>query len=587
MRALISLLLVACATDAPPDSDPGASTPATPTADTATSTPTPTPTADTGPLVDSAPTGATGDTATATPMAPGTYREQVFVHDGEDRAYLLHVPAAYDGRPMPMLVDLHGTAGEVPPPEEAYGLDGAIDTAEAEGFLLLRPRSRSSTYSGLTVYRWDQNPGDPELNTDFVLDLVEALGDDVAIDLDRLYVMGFSSGTNQTAMLAQVAGSPFDGFGHVGGGAWWTSTQPIDDVRVYLATPFRDYMRRYHHALIEQLDAHAHPDSLRLERLSMSGHELYDGMYPELWAWLDRGEAPPEGAGLEAGWSASDAPAALAAHPDGDGVWLAGADVLGRFDGTTFQVSAIEGSSWFNEPMEITGVCLTGSVGAAVGNGVVLWTDDGGLTFQHREPVAEPGPPMFGYAHWNGVGCHQGRVQGVGYWSAGESSDGVVWDDVALGSFGYRAQVVATTPGPSGNWVSAGYYRFLAVDGVSVPGGSLGSASWMLDSAHAGDGIWVAVGDHGTLLRSTDDAGSWSPLSGMLPDDEELNAVAFSDDGVGLAVGRAGSAWRSDDQGATWVPVPLGLHRLLADVAWLTDGSAVVVGPEGSFRYTP
>jgi predicted esterase len=562
MRTLLPfLLLVAC--------DPATTQPSSPTEPSEGLTP-PTSTTDTADTVDTGSQGTdtapTGDTASLLPFPAGTLHEQVLSHDGEDRFYLLHVPASYDGRPMPVLFDLHGTAGP-PAPEEAYGLRAAIDTAEAEGFLLVRPRSRSSTYGATTVYRWDQNPGDPDRNTDFVLALLDELSTVLAIDPDHTYVMGFSSGTSQTALLAEVPDTPFDGWGHVGGGAWWTAVQPPAG-RVYLATPYRDYMRRYHHELVRQLDAAGHPEAERLHRPSMSGHELYDDMYPELWAWLERGEAPVDDGVLEPGWSVSPAPPALAAQADGDGAWLAGADLLGRFDGSSFTPSTIEGQPFLDDPMELTGLCLTDGVGAAVGNSVILWTDDGGSTFRHLDPLPEPGPPMFGYAHWTGVGCHAGEVRGVGYWSSGSSTDGTTWSDVPLAAgFGYRAQVATTAAGPDGTWVSAGYYRYLAT---------------ALDAD-----TWVAVGDHGTVLRSTDGAASWSSVEPTLPPTDELNAVAFRADGVGLAVGRAGRAWRSDDAGLTWVSVPLGRPLLLADVVWLDDGTALAVGPDGSFAYSP
>jgi len=527
---------------------------------------------------------ATSDSAedTGTPSLPavaGTFREQALEVDGETRFYLLHVPDT--AGPYPVLFDFHGTAGGgAVPAEEAYGLDAAISAAEANGFVLVRPRSRSMSSPGYEVYRWDQNPGDPDRNTDFALALLEALAEDLPLDLDRVHAMGFSSGTNQAAMLAELDDSPFAGFGHVGGGAWHSEAQRVRG-RVWMATPYRDYMRAYHHELVRQLDAAGHPETDRLHRPSMSGHELYDGMYEELWAWLDRGERPEEGTGLGAGWSVATAPPALAAWADGVDVLLAGPETLGRWDGTAFVASTVVGSSRIPDA-ELTGVCLTEGRGMAVGNGAVLWTKDGGVSFTHLD-VDEPGPAMFGYAHWTGVGCDQGTVRGVGYWSAGDTTDGRVFTDVPFDLGGYRAQATTTT-GHEGSWVSVGYYKFLAEGTQEQPWRQLGPASWLLDAAPTLDGGWVAVGDHGTVLRQADDG--WDVVD-RLGADVELGAVAIRDDGVGLAVGRQGAAFRSDDAGMSWTPVPLGEGRLLADVVWRPDGSALVVGPEGSWRYTP
>lgn len=90
----------------------------------------------------------------------GTFHGQTLANgDGkEDRYYLLHVPASYHCEPMPLLVDFHGTAEDMP--EEAYQTDALIEFADAHGVIVARPRSRSSIEGTYTIYRWDQNPGD-------------------------------------------------------------------------------------------------------------------------------------------------------------------------------------------------------------------------------------------------------------------------------------------------------------------------------------------------------------------------------------------------------------------------------------------
>ena len=63
----------------------------------------------------------------------------------EDRAYLLHVPASYRcAAPVGLLVDFHGTAGDLP--EEAYQTDALIALADQRGMIVVRPRSRSLSY---------------------------------------------------------------------------------------------------------------------------------------------------------------------------------------------------------------------------------------------------------------------------------------------------------------------------------------------------------------------------------------------------------------------------------------------------------
>lgn len=516
----------------------------------------------------------------------GTQHELHLDQGGEQRTYLLHVPEAYAcTERWPVLFDLHGTASYLP--EEAYGLDGAIDAADAEGFVLVRPRSRSSSYGGYDVYRWDQNPGDPELNHAFLLALLADLRTRYAIDADRVYVMGFSSGTNQTAVAAEDPATPFRGFGHVGGGAWSVaSQQPIG--RFYQHTPFRDYMHPYQRTLTGLLDDAGVPDTDRLVRQSYSGHELYDWVYPELWAFLDRGERPDPGV-VGADWTpVAGAPGDLVGVTVRDGLaWFTAADGgLVAWDGLGFDAAVVSGSPQF-AGAPLTSVCFTpDGRGAAVGGGNVLWTDDDGASWRHLDPVREPGPPMFGYAHWTGVGCGSARVMGVGYWSAGSSVDGDAWDDAVLGT-PYRAQAQAAAQNAAGTWMTAGYYRWLgrSDDGVAftpVSAASLADMDWVLDVAPvdaAGPGVWIAVGDGGTVLRSADDGRTFTVVADTGFD---LYAVAF--DGLdGLAVGRAGGALATEDGGLTWFDRSLGIDGMLSDVAALPTGQWLVAGEGGPY----
>ncbi|MEZ4239810.1 MAG: hypothetical protein R3F59_27360 [Myxococcota bacterium] len=562
MHPLLSLLL-ACTPQAP-------DRPKTTTTSTSTSTTT-TPSTDT-------------DTDTTAPCDAevGTFHEQTLEVDGETRTYLLHVPSTYACAPTPVLFDLHGTA--VGRPEEAYGLQGALDAAEAEGFLLVRPRSRSSLEGGQEVFRWDQNPGDPERNRVFLRALLDDLRERYAVADDRVYVMGFSSGTNQTSVMAADPDTPFHGFGHVGGGAWTVDTQQPAG-RFYLHTPWRDYMRTYDAELRDLLDEAGVPSADRLDRQSFSGHELYDWVYPELWAFLDRGERPDPGV-LAAGWT--EVPGAptelLGVDVDPDGLaWLTGADgSVVAYDGAAFVAAPIAGSSVFAVPA-LTSVCLLpDGRGAAVGNGTVLWTDDGGGSWRHLDPLSEPGPPMFGYTHWNGVGCGDDVVLGLGYWSAGTSADGLDWADAAMGST-YRAQGQAAAQGPTGTWVSVGYYRWLGrstdAGATFQQVGSTGPGEWLLDVAAVAPGVWVVVGDGGVILRSDDDGASFDVVAQTGID---LYAVAFEGD-HGMAVGRAGQALVSLDAGATWSDVSLGRDVMLSDVAALPTGEALVVGEGGPY----
>jgi poly(3-hydroxybutyrate) depolymerase len=180
-----------------------------------------------------------------TNAASGTMHSQALTTgDGvEDRQYWLHVPASYDcNTPMPLLVDFHGTAGDVP--EEAYQTEALVAFSDANGVIVARPRSRSATVGGQSVYRWDQNTGDLPRNVTFAKNLVTDLAARYAIDPARVYASGFSSGSNMVAQFLGDSTSPFTGLAPIAGGLWTQKALPslAGGPRIYAATGYRDYL---------------------------------------------------------------------------------------------------------------------------------------------------------------------------------------------------------------------------------------------------------------------------------------------------------------------------------------------------------
>jgi photosystem II stability/assembly factor-like uncharacterized protein/predicted esterase len=526
----------------------------------------------------------------------GMFRELTLTLEGETRYYFLYVPSAYVcTEAWPALFDLHGTAGVNP--EEAYGLEPAMDAADREHFILVRPRSRSSMEGGQEVFRWDQNRGDPARNATFIRALVDHLRGRYHVDDSRLYVMGFSSGTNQVAVLASADDSPFGGYGFVGGGAWSVRALPATDARFYLTTGWRDYMLQHHQSLVRLLDEAGVSAAARLVRETDNGHELYGWMVDEMWPFLDRGERPAPGT-LGMGWTAEVAPTVeslLALAPLVDGDLLAageGARILRRASASgtwsTVPVSGAPGS-----PMQpLTSLCLTtGTLGVAVGGGQLVLSHDGGATWAHAGTVPDTsGGAGFPFDYLNGVDCGAGAL-GAGYWSAAATSDGATWHGVAItySDWDAAAQIATVRASPHGTWLATGYWNYVArsTDGTHFQQASLlGAVDWVLDAAAIDRSTWVVVGEAGAILRSSDDGRTFTNVHEA--PGQDLYAVRFRDASVGLAVGLHGAAFLTGDGGFTWQSVSTGLDRFLGDVAWLADGSAVVVGEGGTvLRYQP
>ena len=83
--------------------------------------------------------------------------------------------------------------------------------------------------------------------------------------------------------------------------------------------------------------------------------------------------------------------------------------------------------------------------------------------------------------------------------------------------------------------------------------------------ASSGPDTWVAVGDIGTIVRSTNGGLTWASVSSPVGD--QLRAVSFNGS-IGLAVGIAGRVLRSTDAGATWVEETRPTHKALYSVSF-------------------
>ena len=156
------------------------------------------------------------------------------------------------------------------------------------------------------------------------------------------------------------------------------------------------------------------------------------------------------------------------------------------------------------------GLCLQGDEGIAVGDaGVVLKSADGGNSWQRQ--------PAFTRAALLDVNCGAGPQFIVG-------QEGLIF---RRDSDGFRK-----------------------VDS--------GSDQRLLAVASNADGLAIAVGGFGTVLRSTDGGGSWEPLAfdweAILNDflEPHIYAVHVDDDGIITIAGEFALVLRSTDQGDTW-----------------------------------
>jgi predicted esterase len=110
---------------------------------------------------------------------------------------LLYVPATYDpGRPVPLVVMLHGAGGDA-----RAGLDPFLRLADAHGLVLVAPASRGPT--------WDALLGDYGFDLATVDRALAQAFSRFRVDPSRLAVEGFSDGASYALSVGLANGDLF------------------------------------------------------------------------------------------------------------------------------------------------------------------------------------------------------------------------------------------------------------------------------------------------------------------------------------------------------------------------------------------
>jgi poly(3-hydroxybutyrate) depolymerase/photosystem II stability/assembly factor-like uncharacterized protein len=524
----------------------------------------------------------TGDDAMPMPCTAqaGTTTAQPIAIGDTTRFYFLHVPDAARCAVSPLWIDFHGAAKELP--EEQTATNDAIAEADAEGVILVRPRSLAGSDG---VYRWDANDGDLDRNRLFVKELVAELESRYAIDPSRVIVSGFANGTVMAAQYMRGDELPVAGIATIDGGYGETSPSVLTRIppRVYTVTGFRDYMTQAFAPLRDFYRAAQLGDDRWYWRQANSGHGMYGWHLRELVPWLLRGERGERGV-LAGGWTdasilTSKAVLAVQATPGGL--------VLGASEGGAFRAA---GTGWapigaLPPSADVTSLCSDGANVFAAAETALFESGDDGSTWTQLSNV--PVDAKFGAAWVTALDCAADRsLLAAGLWVGLESSDHAAsWQLVPVprsaDASALDASIATLARNTTGTAVAggAGYLgRRTASGGFAALALQLAPA-WWNGVAAIGDHFW-AVGDGGAIIASADDGVTWTVQAS--PTTEDFYAVAFADALTGAAVGQHGAVVVTHDGGTTWTAVPFGIDAFLGAVTWLDAHTLLVAGEHGT-----
>lgn len=145
--------------------------------------------------------------AAQTPVRHKSYRPSQFLHCTFDcaagsRDYRLYVPSCYEGRPMPLIVMLHGCKQN---PEDFAAGTGMNDAAEESGFLVAYP-AQTRAANRMSCWNWFQEKhqqrgeGEPAIIAGITREIMKRY----AVDARRVYVAGLSAGGSMAVVMGNT-----------------------------------------------------------------------------------------------------------------------------------------------------------------------------------------------------------------------------------------------------------------------------------------------------------------------------------------------------------------------------------------------
>ncbi|MEO1217917.1 MAG: T9SS type A sorting domain-containing protein [Bacteroidota bacterium] len=137
-------------------------------------------------------------------------------HQGYQRLYITHLPPAYNGAfSVPVVITLHGGSGNY---QSVQGFTQMNFVSNQNNFLAVYPQGIGSAPPG---YSWadGRNTTADQAGIDdigFVSKLIDSLSVDYNIDVDRVYICGYSNGGFMTQRLACEIPEKFAAIGGLG-----------------------------------------------------------------------------------------------------------------------------------------------------------------------------------------------------------------------------------------------------------------------------------------------------------------------------------------------------------------------------------
>ena len=147
-------------------------------------------------------TGTVTPTVSNTPEIvyyPGGDYNKTLAWDGQDRAYILHIPTGADSsKSLPLVFCLHGGGGTAAEMVNVT-LGGFNTLADRDGFFVIYPNALDGKWNDLRDPEFSQSD-----DIGFFSGLIDHMKQDYNVDSNRVYVTGISNGSQMTMLLARA-----------------------------------------------------------------------------------------------------------------------------------------------------------------------------------------------------------------------------------------------------------------------------------------------------------------------------------------------------------------------------------------------
>ena len=142
---------------------------------------------------------------------------QTIVHDGLNREYVLYIPDSYDGTSaVPLMLNFHGYSQSA----SEYIIEADMrPLAESDTFILVYPQG--SCLDGLSHWNACPTGGDNKSDADdfgFVESMINEISSQYNVDMERIYVAGYSNGGMMAYGLANYKSDLIAAVASVSGG---------------------------------------------------------------------------------------------------------------------------------------------------------------------------------------------------------------------------------------------------------------------------------------------------------------------------------------------------------------------------------